>query len=121
MDNTVLLALIGIGEMVVTSVVTFLLTRRKYRTEVAGNEIDNKHKDLEFYIDLVNDNKQKLDELQEENKYLRQEVAEMRTVVFGMLQQICTDMMCQKRVFDKEQCPYVETIFKLKKDGAEAE
>lgn len=120
MDNTVLLALIGIAEMVITSVVTFLLTRRKYKTEVVGNEIDNKHKDLAFYIDLANDNKQKLDELQEENKELRnenrelrKEMAEMRSVVFGMLSQICTDMMCQKRVFDKEQCPYFGTIFNL--------
>ena len=63
MENGVTLALIGLAEAVITAVVTFLLTRRKYKTEVAGNEIDNKHKDLDFYIDLVNDNKEKLNEL----------------------------------------------------------
>lgn len=41
MDNTILLALIGLGEAVITSVVTFLLTRRKYKTEVKGSEIQN--------------------------------------------------------------------------------
>lgn len=41
MDNTILLALIGIAEMVVTSVVTFLLTRHKYKNEVKGGEIEN--------------------------------------------------------------------------------
>ena len=124
MDNTILLALIGLGEAVITSVVTFLLTRRKYKTEVKGSEIqndgmqiDNDQKDLQFYIQMVNDNKLQLKELQEQNQYLRREVAEMRSVVFGMLSQICTDMMCQNRKFDQEQCPYYEMLFKLKKDG----
>lgn len=116
MDSTVLLAIIGLGEAVITSVVTFLLTKRKYKTEVDGNEIDNKHKDLNFYKDLVEDNKVKLDELQSENLYLRREVAELRSVVFGMLSQICTDMMCQSRKFDQASCPYYDTLFKLKKD-----
>ena len=124
MDNTILLALIGLGEAVIISVVTFLLTRRKYKTEVKGSEIqndgmqiDNDQKDLQFYIQMVNDNKLQLKELQEQNQYLRREVAEMRSVVFGMLSQICTDMMCQNRKFDQEQCPYYEMLFKLKKDG----
>lgn len=124
MDNTILLALIGLGEAVITSVVTFLLTRRKYKTEVKGSEIqndgmqiDNDQKDLQFYIQMVNDNKLQLKELQEQNQYLRREVAEMRSVVFGMLSQICTDVMCQNRKFDQEQCPYYEMLFKLKKDG----
>lgn len=128
MTEGFILAMLGIIEAVLTSVVTFLLTRRKYKTEVVGNEIDNKHKDLSFYIDLVNDNKQKLDELQyenkelrDENKELRKEMAEMRSVVFGMLQQVCTDMMCQSRKFDQQQCPYYETIFNLKRDGTETE
>lgn len=124
MDNTILLALIGLVEAVITSVVTFLLTRRKYKTEVKGSEIqndgmqiDNDQKDLQFYIQMVNDNKLQLKELQEQNQYLRREVAEMRSVVFGMLSQICTDMMCQNRKFDQEQCPYYEMLFKLKKEN----
>ena len=123
MDSTILLALIGLVEAVITSVVTFLLTRRKYKTEVKGSEIqndgmqiDNDQKDLQFYIQMVNDNKLQLKELQEQNQYLRREVAEMRSVVFGMLSQICTDMMCQNRKFDQEQCPYYEMLFKLKKE-----
>lgn len=123
MESGIILALIGLAEAVITSVVTFLLTRRKYKTEVHGGEIendghqiDNKHNDLDFYIKLANDNKEKLDELSDENKELRKEVAELRQVMFGMLQQICTDMMCQKRKFDQEQCPYYETIFSFRKE-----
>lgn len=126
MESGILLALIGIGEAILTSIVTFLLTRRKYKTEVqggqienTGHEIDNKHNDLDFYIKLANDNKEKLKELSQENRDLRKEMAEMRTVVFGMLQQVCTDILCQERKFDQEQCPYYETIFKLHDENRE--
>lgn len=124
MDNTILLALIGLGEAVITSVVTFLLTRRKYKTEVKegeihndGYKIENDEKKFDLYVKMINDNNIRIDELQEENRDLRKQVAEMRSVVFSMLQQICTDMMCQNRKFDQAQCPYYETLFNLKKDG----
>lgn len=124
MDNTILLSLIGLGEAVITSVVTFLLTRRKYKTEVKegeihndGYKIENDEKKFDLYVKMINDNNIRIDELQEENRDLRRQVAEMRSVVFSMLQQICTDMMCQNRKFDQSQCPYYETLFNLKKDG----
>ena len=128
MTEGFVLAMLGIMEAILTSVVTFLLTRRKYRVEVhggeienSGHQIDNEQNKLDFYIKLVSDNKQKLDELSDENKDLRKQVAEMRSVVFGMLGQICTDMICQSRKFDQEQCPYYEQLFKLNRDGAETE
>lgn len=119
MTEGILLAIIGIAEAVITAFITFFLTKRKYNVEVEGgkienqgSKIDNDKKDLEFYINMVEDNKAKLDELQQENREQRREIAEMRSVVFSMLQQICTDMMCQSRVFDKEKCPYLEVMFK---------
>lgn len=124
--ESIILALVGLGEAIITAIVTFLLTRRKYKTEVQGgqienegHQIDNRHNDLDFYIKLANDNKEKLDELSVENRDLRKEMAEMRAVVFGMLQQICTDMMCQNRKFDQQSCPYYEKVFNLQRDGAE--
>ena len=123
MDNTILLALIGLGEAVITSVVTFLLTRRKYKTEVKegeihndGYQIENDEKKFDLYVKMINDNNIRIDELQEENRDLRRQVAEMRSVVFSMLQQICTDMMCQNRKFDQSQCPYYDMLFQFKKD-----
>lgn len=128
METGVLLAIVGQMETIIAAIVTFFLTRRKYRVEVeggkienSGHQIDNKHNDLDFYIKLVSDNEVRLDDLSQENKDLRKEVAEMRSVVFGMLSQICTDMMCQHRKFDQETCPYYDTIFKMKKDGTETE
>ena len=123
MDNTILLALIGIFEMILTSLVTFLLTRRKYRNEVKegeihndGYKIDNDEKKFNLYIKMINENEKRIDRLQKENDNLSLQIAEMRSVVFGMLQQVCTDMMCQNRKFDQASCPYYDTVFKLNKD-----
>lgn len=123
MSEAILLAIIGIVEMVITSVVTFLLTRRKYRNEVKegeihndGYQIENDEKKFDLYVKMINDNNIRIDELQEENRDLRRQVAEMRSVVFSMLQQICTDMMCQNRKLDQSQCPYYDMLFQFKKD-----
>lgn len=123
MSEAILLSIIGIAEMVITSVVTFLLTRRKYRNEVKegeihndGYQIENDEKKFDLYVKMINDNNIRIDELQEENRDLRKQVAEMRSIVFNMLQQICTDMMCQSRKFDQQQCPYYDALFNLKKE-----
>lgn len=128
MDNTILLALIGIFEMVLTSLVTFLLTRRKYKNEVKegeihndGYKIDNDEKKFNLYIKMINENEKRIDRLQKENDNLSLQIAEMRSVVFGMLQQVCTDMMCQNRKFDQASCPYYDTLFKLNKEEDDTE
>lgn len=105
MDNSILLALIGIGEAVITGVVTFLLTKKKYQSEVDGNIIDNMKESLEFYKQLSDDNKQRLEEVLEKNKRLEDEVDELRKIVFGMLSQICTDIMCQSRKSELTKSP----------------
>lgn len=128
MDNTILLALIGIFEMVLTSLVTFLFTRRKYKNEVKegeihndGYKIDNDEKKFNLYIKMINENEKRIDRLQKENDNLSLQIAEMRSVVFGMLQQVCTDMMCQNRKFDQASCPYYDTVFKLNKEEDDTE
>lgn len=128
MDDTILLALIGIFEMVITSLVTFLLTRRKYKNEVKegeihndGYKIDNDEKKFNLYIKMINENEKRIDRLQKENDNLSLQIAEMRSVVFGMLQQVCTDMMCQNRKFDQASCPYYDTVFKLNKEEDDTE
>lgn len=128
MESGILFTIIGVVEGVLTAVVTFLLTRRKYSAEVKGNEIDNdghkienEHRDLDFYIKMTKDNKVKLNELSDENMDLRRQVAEMRSIVLGMLQQICTDMMCQNRKFDAQSCPYYNNIFKTNKQQEETD
>lgn len=110
MDTTILLAIIGIAEAVITGFVTFFMTKRKYNTEVDSNIIKNMQESLTFYKELSDDNKARLVEAQQKAKAMEQEISELRSVVFGMLTQICTDMMCQNRSFDKQRCPYYSSI-----------
>lgn len=128
MYNTILLTLIGIFEMAITSLVTFLFTRRKYKNEVKegeihndGYKIDNDEKKFNLYIKMINENEKRIDRLQKENDDLSLQVAEMRSVVLGMLQQVCTDMMCQNRKFDQASCPYYDTVFKLNNEEDDTE
>ena len=61
---------------------------------------------LEFYKKLSDDNRARLDDVLERNKKLEDEVDDLRKIVFGMFSQICTDIMCQSRKIDVNQCPY---------------
>lgn len=77
---------------VITGFATFLFTRRKYISEVKTNDIENMRNTLRFYIDLVEDNKKRMDNYQneiekvnaalctmrEENTELRKQVADLR-------------------------------------------
>lgn len=62
----------------VTSGITFLFARKKYVSEVNSNDIKNMQESLRFYIDMVNDNKKRIDEYQDEIRELRAENADLR-------------------------------------------
>ena len=88
--STFIEALLGTG--VVSTVTTYLVTRKKYLTEVKTDELENLRRTLNLYIDIVEDNKKRLDDYQEqltkmnsrvtmltdENISLRKEVKELR-------------------------------------------
>ena len=45
--------LINGGIAIVTSIVTWILARRKYNVEVDGNELNNIQKQLDIYKEIV--------------------------------------------------------------------
>ncbi len=78
------LLLIMIPAMV-TSVLTWFLSRRKYRAESQANELDNVQKALAIYRDTILDLKKELEELREkitvvvnENEALGRQMEELR-------------------------------------------
>lgn len=109
----------------VSSLVTWLLSRRKYNGEVASTEIKNDHDKLDFYEDLSDDNKQRLHDLIDENRALREEnvrireenaqirvenaairaqndrvlreVEELKTLINRMIENVCINKGCQLR------------------------
>lgn len=70
--------LITTGTSLLTSVVTWFLARKKYMAEVKGKEINNMQSSLDFYEDLSDDARQRLHDLVDENKQLREENIRIR-------------------------------------------
>lgn len=97
MSTEIIIALIGILSTVISSWVSWFLTRRKYNSEVDNNLIKNMQDSLEFYKKLSDDNKSRLDEVLKRNENLEEEVKELRQQVMGLMTSICTDLSCQIR------------------------
>lgn len=102
MDPSLIAGIVTLGTNLATGIVTWLLARRKYNTEVDSNEIENLKKSLEFYEDIVRDNNRKLQfyiKLAEDN---RVEVYRLRGIIHRLLNNSCLDNICTKRQFYTE-------------------
>lgn len=95
---------IGLVTTIVSGWTSYFFTRRKYNTEVDNNLIENMKKSLEFYDRLSDDNRERLEEvlrrnenLEERNRILEKEVAELKTQMLNLMSSICVDLTCQVR------------------------
>ena len=61
-----------------SSFLTWVLSRKKYQSEVKGNDINNMQHSLDFYEDLSDDHRSRLHSLLDENKELREENIRIR-------------------------------------------
>lgn len=77
--NELITTAIALGASTITSLVTFLFTRRKYNAEAHGTEIENVQKTLQTYIDIVEDNKKRIDMYQSELERCDKEIFALRT------------------------------------------
>ena len=102
MDPSLITGIVTLGTSLATGIVTWLLARRKYNTEVDSNEIENLKKSLEFYEDIVRDSNRKLQfyiKLAEDN---RVEVYRLKDIIHRLLNNSCLDNICTKRQFYTE-------------------
>ncbi len=106
----IIIAIIGVLGTTLSGVLTFIFTKKKYRAEVDDTVIQNMQKSLDFYKQLSDDNKERLEDVLQKNRQLEAEVADLRKIVLGMVTQICTDIMCQHRQIDQAACKYYETL-----------
>ena len=102
---------VGIVASIVSGWTSWVFARKKYNSEVDGNLIENMQKSLDFYKNLSDDNKQRLDkvlednialresieELLKENKQLKKEIDNLKNQVIKITATICTDLSCQIR------------------------
>lgn len=104
MNTEIVTALIGILATGLSSVLTYVLTKRKYNAEVDRQVIDNLQHSLDFYIKLSEDTSNRLDEyhkdnmeLRKENEELRQKITELQTQVSYLKRNICFKESCKER------------------------
>lgn len=97
-DYTIIISsIVGVISSTVTGFVTFFQTKKKYYAEVDSNLIQNLHEALEFYKNISDDNKKRLEELSEKNKQLEKEVGELRDKVFTLMENVCYKYSCTVR------------------------
>lgn len=97
MIEVIITGLVGLVTTISSSVVTWLLARKKYNTEVDSNVIKNMSDSLEFYKKLADDQKDRLDELTHRNRELENEVRELRKQVFTLMNSVCYNLECTLR------------------------
>ena len=104
MSTEIIIALIGVFSTIVSSWTTWFLTRKKYNSEVGQNLIQNMKESLDFYKQLSDDNRSRLEEvlarnedLEKRNDRLEEEVKKLRDQMFTLMNQICLDLTCKIR------------------------
>lgn len=91
---------IGLLTTLISGWTSWFFARKKYNSEVDGNLIANMKESLEFYRQLSDDNKKRLDEALKRSDYLEEEVKELRKQVLNLMTVMCTDLSCQLRKGD---------------------
>lgn len=70
MTSILITGAVGLATTVISSVVTFLLSKKKYNTGVQHDSIENMQKALEFYEHAVESNNKTLTDLLEKSEQL---------------------------------------------------
>ena len=101
MSDIVINGLVGI----ISSIIAWLLAKRKYNADVDKSVIDNMQKALDFYTKLSDDNKNRLDENQKqlnevlnENICLKGELEQLKAQIKFLMQYNCMRFGCSKRI-----------------------
>lgn len=109
MIDVIITGAVGLVTSIVTGVASWLFARKKYNAEVDSTRIDNLQKSLDFYIKLADDNNKRLEDVLKRNEYLEkkndkleEEVSRLRNQMFTLLQQICLDFTCNRRIKNQE-------------------
>ena len=89
---------VGLITSIVSSWTTWFFARKKYNSEVDLNLVEKMEKSLEFYRNLSDDNRARLEEITERNNELEKEVQELRKQVLTLTMNICMDLTCAHRM-----------------------
>lgn len=89
MGPEIVMALVGVVCSAISSVVTFLLTRRKYNSEVDSQVVENVKNAFEAYKQVMEETiasqEKKIEKLQSENDYLKKQFEMMQNQLVNLL------------------------------------
>lgn len=89
MGSEVIIALVGLFCTTVSSIVTFILTKRKYNTEVEAQYITNVKEAFDAYkntvTETIDEQNKKIESLKKENAELRQQLSTLQSQMMNLL------------------------------------
>ena len=94
---------VGVLTSAISSLVTWLLAKKKYNAEVDNNVIQNMQQSLQFYKELSDDTKERLAEVLEKNQKLEDDVEELRKQMLNLTIKICLDLSCKHRILENKE------------------
>lgn len=95
-------AVVGIITTFASGWTAWFFTRKKYDAEVDNSLLENLQKSLDFYRNLSDDNRQRLETMLERNSKLEEEVLNLKKQVNDLTMSICLDLTCKVRQLVKE-------------------
>jgi hypothetical protein len=112
MGTEVIMALVTLFCSTATSVVTFILTKRKYNTEVDSQQIHNMGESFDVYKNMMEESlaaqkktfeavaevqDKKIEMLQKEKDSLQAQVSQLQQQMLNVLGSLCLDSTCKLR------------------------
>ena len=88
---------VGVVSSIISAWTSWFFARKKYNSEVDNNLIENMQDSLNFYKQLSDDNRKRLDVVLKRNEELDKEIQDLRKQLFNLMSSICVDLTCQVR------------------------
>ena len=92
---------IGIITTIVSGWTSWFFARKKYNAEVDQTLVQNMKSSLDFYKQLSDDNRERLQEVLKRNDELEEEIKKLRDQMFSIMSQICLSVQCPARVINR--------------------
>ena len=88
---------VGVVTSIISAWTSWFFARKKYNSEVDNNLIENMQNSLNFYKQLSDDNRKRLEDVLKRNEELDKEIQDLRKQLFNLMSSICVDLTCQVR------------------------
>lgn len=98
MSEAVLMTIISAGSAILSSIITHIITKRRYNSDVESVNLDNLLKQFEFYKNMVNDYDKQLKSYIQTAEETRNEMLRLRSILTSLVSQLCKDDKCTKRI-----------------------